>query len=112
LSPVGGDPAWQITNRNKVNYDSFTGIRAADSFCQSFSKSGFPSCLPGALGTQYRILESVVELAFSFASQFHLHTDALNCLGNPPSLRGCVNQFVYSHKVPGLLRKTKKSALT
>jgi len=112
LSPISGDPAWQIQHRNEVNYDSLIGFRLAEDFDRSFSKQGFPSCLPGVLNTQFRILETLLELVYSYARQFGLSTDALDGLGHPSSLCNKVRHLVYAHKPPGLVQKTKKSMIT
>ena len=109
LSPISSDPVWQIVNRNKINYDSFVGFDLAKDFDQSFSKSSFPSCLPGTLGTQFRVLEILIELVYSYFCRFCLSTDALHQLRSPVSLRDKVCHLIYDEKPPGLVRKTKKS---
>ena len=112
LSPISGDPVWQIQHRNEVNYDSFIGFRLAQDFNRSFSKQGFPSCLPGVLSTQFTILETLLELVYSFALQFSLSTDALDGLGRPAPLRDKVRHSIYNDKPPGLVRKTRKTVVT
>jgi hypothetical protein len=112
LSPVSGDRVWQIQHRNEVNYDSCIGCRLAEDFDRSFSRQGFPGCLPGVLSTQFRILETLLELVYSYARQFGLSTDALDGLGRPVSLRDKVRHLIYTDKPPGLVRKTRKTAVT
>lgn len=112
LSPVAGDVTWQIQHRNDVNYDSFIGLRLAEDFDRSFSKQAFPGCLPGVLSTQFRILEALLELAYSYARQFGLSTDALVGLGPPAHLRDKVRLLIYADRPPGLVRKTKKTVVT
>lgn len=112
LSPISGDRAWQIQNRNDVNYDLLISFRLAESFERLFSKEGFPGCLPGVLSTQFQILETLLELVYSYASQFGLSTDALNGLGRSEPLRGKVRHLIYDDKSPNLVQKTKKTAIT
>jgi hypothetical protein len=111
LSPVSSNPIWQIEKRNDVNYCSLASLNLAQQFKTSFSKQAFPACLPGVLGTQYGILEGLLELAFDYAAQFGLNTDALIGLSTKTSLRKIVGDLVYSKKPPGLVKKTRKAAL-
>lgn len=111
LSPISGDPVWQIQNRNEINYNSYISIQMARNFEQSFTKSSFPACLPGAMGTQYRILESLLELVFTYADDFHLGTDALKNFSST-SLRKKIRSLVYNVKAPSLVRRSKKSMVT
>ena len=112
LSPIGGNPVWQVLNRNEVNYDSFVGLRLAEEFDRSFSKNKFPACLPGVLNTQFQILETLIEIVYSYARGFGLSTDALDALGTPSSLCNKVRCLIYGKKAPGLVQKTKKAAIT
>jgi hypothetical protein len=112
LSPVKGDPVWLIQQRNDINYDSCSALDLAYNFQESFSKNRFPACLPGALYTQFAILESLLELSYSYISLFKLRTDALANIGRHKSLRKSVSKLVYSEKCNGLVRKTKKSLVT
>jgi len=112
LAPVKGNPVWQIQRRNDINYDSALGLDLARDFGKTFSKNTFPGCLPGALGTQFRVFETLLVMTYSYATQFGLQTDALNGLGTPGSLRKKVRMLVYNEKSPALIRQTKKSAVT
>lgn len=112
LAPVSGDPVWQIDKRNEINYDSAVGLVLARDFARSFSKTAFPTSLPGALGTQFRVFESLLVLTYSYATSFGLQTDALNGLGVLGSLRDKVRTLVYNEKSPALIRQTRKSAVT
>ena len=112
LSPVKGDPVWLIEQRNEVNYDSWIALGFIQHFGSSFSKHRFPGSLPGSLVTQFSILELLLELTYSYASQFNVQTDALIRIGQYGSLRDKVSELVYKEKAPGLVRKTKKSIIT
>ena len=108
LSPITGNSLWQIDTRNNVNYDSFIGINLAEDFGRTFSKNGFPGCLPGVLNTQFKILETILELIYSYAKQFNLRTDSLDLIGGPAGLDRKVRQLIYNDKPPGLVLKTTK----
>ncbi len=112
LTPIGGDTFWQSDNRNNINYDSFNSISLAEDFDRRFSKANFPFCLPGILITQFQVLESLLELTFTYVDSFGLSTDALNRLNGSPSIRDKVSQLIYNKKPPGLVQKTKKSSVT
>jgi hypothetical protein len=111
LSPISGDPIWQIQRRNDINYHTNNGFRLAQDFGARFSQHGFPGSLPGILATQYGILEDLLELVFSFATGFGLTTDALDGLGSSGGLRHKVKELVYQDRPPGLVRKTRKQAI-
>jgi hypothetical protein len=112
LTPVSSDPAWQIDRRNSLNYDTGRLLALAVKFNSSFDKASFPTCLPGTLGTQFRLTEGLVEVGFSLASTLGLKTAALGGAWTSCSdLRDCVRETVFSEKVPGLVRKSRKSAL-
>jgi hypothetical protein len=103
LSPISGDPIWQIEKRNQVNYDTLASIRLSESFQGTFCEDRFPACLTGVLSTQFQIAETLLELACSYACKFRLKTDALNGLGVPGSLREKVRSLICEAKVPSLV---------
>lgn len=112
LTPVSSDPAWQIERRNAVNYDTARLLTLASKFNSSFDKDSFPTCLPGSLGTQFRLTEGLVEVGFSLATSVGLKTAVLGGAWSGCSdLRDCVREAVYSENAPGLVRKSRKSAL-
>ena len=114
LSPVGGDPVWQIAKRNEVNYDSAAGLSLARLFITTFSANPFRAALPGVLGTQFRIVEALLMVTNDFAHSLGLHTDALDALGAVGSLHDKVRELVFDKRAPGLGRQTRamKLALT
>jgi len=112
LTPVSRDPVWQIKQRNDVNYDSYVALRLAQDFGKSFCRDGFPACLPGVSGTQFRVFEALLEIVFSYAGQFRLRTDALDSLGSAGILRDKVRELVYNDRPLGLVRRTRKSLVT
>lgn len=112
LAPIQNNPVWQTENRNNVNYDTYQGLQLAERFKLSFSQNTFPKSLPGILGTQFGVLERLLEISFQFADQLQISTDALANLAHNHSLRAAVRQMVYTDKPPALIRKTQKSKIT
>jgi len=111
LLPVAGDPAWQIDRRNEINYDTHKALDTAVSFDRAFSAAGFPSSLPGSLGTQYGLFESLLEITFTFAAQLSLRTDGLALLSPSTTRSELISKLVYSPRPPSLISKTKKRIL-
>ncbi len=112
LLPISSNPTWQIERRNQVNYDTFQAINDICVFKSHFSSGSFPSTLPGFLRTQYTILENLLEIAFYFAGQLPLKTDALSSLSIPGARCDVLKNLIYSPKTPRLVLKTKKTLLT
>lgn len=107
VSPVSSNEFWQIEMRNEYNYETFSAIDLNSDFQAAFSAAGFPVSLPGALNTQYRVAESMIEYAFGVASQLNIATDALALYGNS-GMRTKIRQHIYSPKAPALVRRTRK----
>ncbi len=112
LAPVKGDPVWLIDARNNVNYDTHAGISLSYDFNSSFSETQFPSCLPGALGTEYRVLELMLEIVFSFAQQFGLRTDAIDNIGPAGALSDKIRSLVYDTNPPAIVAYTNRNLVT
>jgi hypothetical protein len=112
LSPISSDRLWQIDRRNDINYDSFSGMQLAQDFEQGFTCQTFPGCLPGIMNTQYKIFELLLEMAFYYAQDFGIATDALHGLRSPSPLRIKIKELIYNEKPSGLVNKTIKSKVT
>ncbi|MFC1914881.1 hypothetical protein ACFLWK_01345 [Chloroflexota bacterium] len=112
LSPISGDRVWQIDRRNDINYESFSSIKLAQDFERGFSCNSFPSCLPGAMNAQYKVLELLLEMSFHYAQDFGIDTDTLDILRAPSPLRKKVRELIYNEKPLGLVKKTRKSKVT
>jgi hypothetical protein len=80
LSPVNGDFAWQISERNDVNYDMFNAWAAAKLFHGTFRSSRLTS-LSGPLQLQFEASERLIKLALQFATDVGLATRALEGCG-------------------------------
>lgn len=111
LTPIAGDHVWQIRNRNLINYDTFEAIKLGQDFKTSFSKTKFPSCLPGILSTQYGILDAMIELSFLYARQFNLRTDALSGFGVNDRRNEKIRRLIYCGKHNDLVKQSKKELL-
>jgi hypothetical protein len=112
LTPIGNDRTWLINSRNRVNYDSYNGLRVVEAFQRAFDPNSFPQCLAGDLGTLYTVSERLLEVAFEFAGNLALATDALQPISNSPSREQAIAELVFHNKPPGLVRKSIKSLLT
>ncbi len=112
LAPVSGNPTWQIDHRNEINYDSFKAIEGIAQFGGAFVPASFPSSLPGFLATQYAILAGLVEVAFLFARQLSLTTDALSLLDRATTRKSLVKSWIYAQKTPRVVSRTKRSIIT
>jgi hypothetical protein len=80
LNPINGDFAWQISERNGVNYDMFSAWTAAKLFHGTFRASRLES-LSGPLRLQFDASERLIKLALQFAADVGLATKALEGCG-------------------------------
>lgn len=80
LTPVNGDFAWQIAERNDVNYDMFCAWTASQQFYGTFKASKLKT-LSGPLQLQLETTELLIKLGLRFANDVSLSTAALNGCG-------------------------------
>lgn len=80
LTPVNNDFAWQITQRNEVNYDMFDAWSAVHRFHTTFRPAKLDS-LRGPLQLQFEAGERLIKLALQFATDVGLATTALEGCG-------------------------------
>lgn len=80
LSPVNGDYAWLIKERNDVNYDMFHAWAAAKRFHGTFKASRLTS-VTGPLRLQLVACEQLIKLALKFSADVGLSTSALQGCG-------------------------------
>jgi hypothetical protein len=80
LNPVNGDFAWQIAERNDVNYDMFSAWTAAKLFHGTFRASRLRS-LSGPLQLQCEASERLIKLALKFSTDIGLASMALEGCG-------------------------------
>ena len=111
LSPIAGDSNWLIDQRNKVNYETERAIIANFDFAKSFTSNNFPASLPGELATQYSVCESFLRVAYSFASQFGLQTDALDMFAPHADINSKVSDLVYHSSIPKWSIQARKQSV-
>lgn len=80
LTPVNGNFAWQIAERNNVNYDMHDAWTASKLFHGTFRASRLKS-LSGPLQLQFEASERLIKLALRFAAEIALSTTALEGVG-------------------------------
>ncbi len=102
LDPIQGNERWQIDTRNKVNYDTYKSIDVMSRLQASFDLNQFPRCLQGELSTQHSTSHAMLRLAFSFAKQFGLSTDALGLLTPSGSRSHKVQELILGAAVPDM----------
>jgi len=81
LGPVNGDFAWQIAERNAVNYDMFHAWSASARFYSTFKPAKLKT-LTGPLQLQLDATESLIRLALHFAKDVSLSTMSLAGCGH------------------------------
>ena len=81
LNPVNGDFAWQIAERNDVNYDMYNAWESAKLFHGTFKPARLTS-IRGPLQLQLDASERLIRLALRFASYTGLSTVALQGCGH------------------------------
>jgi hypothetical protein len=106
VQPISGQDSWLIDHRNDFNYDTYMALHLGDQFDRSFSESGFPSCLPGEMNTQFLVTKALTTLAFSFARAFNLSTGALDMIGSTAvARRSKIRNMVLGARRPQLSSK-------
>ena len=105
LLPIDSDEFWQTKTRNTVNYDTYFSVELMTRFMNDFDPNTFPGCLQGELNKQRVAVHGMIELAFAYATQFGLSTDALNALP-PTGGRGTkVQRLVLDGVIPNISAK-------
>lgn len=95
LNPVSNDPYWQIRNRNDINYDTIKALNIIHDFETNFKKSQFPASLPSKLNTQFLITEALTLIAFQYAKQFNIKTNALSFLPGRKERKDKIKRFIF-----------------
>jgi len=80
LAPINGDFAWQIAERNNVNYDMFHAWTASTLFFSTFKPAKLKT-LRGPLQLQFEATERLIKLALHFAKAVSLSTEAVEGCG-------------------------------
>ncbi len=111
LLPLNGSETWLIDHRNDINYDSHLSLELASRFQSGFDSGTFPTSLPAGLSTQYQVMQALIEVAFGYAGDFALATDAVQPYLSTPGLRKSIYEHVYTARAPSLVRKSLKSTV-
>jgi hypothetical protein len=111
LAPVNADYAWQISERNGVNYDMFHAWQASVLLYQTFSvtKSKFRE-LSGPIRLQLDASEELLRLALYFAGEVGIENDALMGCGFVGS-RKLIQRRLVSQAVPQFVAQSAISSL-
>jgi hypothetical protein len=110
LEPVMGDPIWQISRRNDVNYDAEIAHHAVSVFPPTLNSVNFRRSLSGPLATQLDVSEGLLLIAFDFAREFGLDSFALATLG-VGKRKDCIKRLIVDAKLPKLVAQSKAAAL-
>lgn len=111
IKPISSDPCWQINNRNEINYDSFKALDLSREFSANFNLGRFPSNLPGILNTQFTITESLVLLAFKYARDFGVSTDALDILSTAISRGDKIDALIFNSSAGVVVESSKRTPI-
>lgn len=94
LSPVSGDPIWQIQRRNEINYNAMNALGVMHHFENGYKRTTFPRSLSGELRTQFTITESLTLLAFDYAKKLGINTDAFSLLPGRKERKYKIKRFI------------------
>lgn len=111
ITPIHARPTWQIDTRNDLNYDTYQAIQLISTFQASFRSSRLRSTLPGVLGTQFEVMEGLLQLAVKFAKENGIATDALASLQPAGNRSKRVRDLVFKVPRPNLERHIKKKLM-
>jgi len=110
LHPVNGDYAWQINERNNVNYDMFEAWSAVSLLHTSFTPARFDS-LSGHLALQLEATEGIVLLAQYFADELGLSGAALHGCGAAGNTRRQLQRSLVNRGTPNIVKQTALQTL-
>lgn len=111
LAPFSSTVTWLIDHRNDINYDSHSACGLLATFQSSFRRSRFPSSLPGALNTQFRLTQALVAITTRFAKDLGVSTDALSLLQPAGRRKLKVRDVVLDACTPNLRRCIRRRML-
>lgn len=104
LTPVNGDYAWQIAERNNVNYDMFHAWASSTHFYGTFKPAKL-STLSGPLRQQLETTEQLLRLALHFANAVGLAPESLAGCGVAGS-RTQIQRRLVTQKTPSLVTQS------
>lgn len=104
LTPVNGDFAWQIAERNSVNYDMFGAWDATTFFHTTFKPAKLKS-LRGPLQLQLDATDRIIRLALHFATAAALPGAAIAGSG-PTGSRLQIQKRLVTQAPPGIAKQS------
>jgi hypothetical protein len=111
LRPIGAAATALATTRNEVNYHTHRALELARDFGARFDRTTFPQTLPPVFGTQYQILEGLLEISLQFRRDFDLTVGNTSLYLGPGDLSNHIRDHVYHTAPPPLVRRTSKGRL-
>ncbi len=111
ITPVSGNPAWQIDTRNDLNYDTFEAFNLISTYQHNYRSSRFIVTLPNVLNTQFKIMEGLLMLASKFARELGISTNELDIILADGNKRTKYNKLILDVKRPKIERFICRSAL-
>lgn len=109
LTPVNGDFAWQIAERNNVNYDMYEAWASSLLLFGGFKPAKLKS-LSGPIKLQLDSTEALIKLALHFAAAMKLSTAALVGCG-PTGTTAQIRKRLASQHPPTLVTQSAFSSL-
>lgn len=109
LTPVNGDFAWQIAERNNVNYDMFHAWNASTFMFDTFKPAKLKA-LSGSLRLQLETTGRIVNLGLWFARALSVPSGALVGCG-PTGTRHQIQRRLVSQKAPSIVTQSELSSL-
>jgi hypothetical protein len=104
LNPVNSDFAWQIVERNSVNYDMYHAWAASGLLYSTFKPSKLKT-LSGPLQLQLETAERMTKLALHFAKQISITTSLAGC--GPAGTRMQIQKRLASQAPPHLVTQSE-----
>ncbi|HVT37660.1 MAG TPA: hypothetical protein VHE78_01325 [Gemmatimonadaceae bacterium] len=109
LDPVNQDSAWQIAERNNVNYDMFHAWVASKQMHATLNPAKLET-LSGSLRLQLEAAERLLGLALHFAKALAVRSTALNGCG-PAGARTEIQRRLVTQRAPSMVTQSQLAAL-
>lgn len=117
LLPISADPMWLITNRNDVNYDTYSAIKLSELHKSSFLPINGPSSLPGEpiiqgqINTQLHFVKSLLILTNRIVQSSRINSDAISALCTAATRSQRVRELVIRQRSPSMARSVPKKII-
>jgi hypothetical protein len=100
VDPVGKSRSWQISHRNRQNYDSFAAIETCAAFKTGFRETNFPSSLDEDFRTQHEGTKSLLDVTLWLVHEINFSSDALDSLCGRATLRNRTESAIGRADIP------------